>query len=87
MKLENISAGELIALLKRSRKTVYLAAEDGVFFNLSSTLSLLYCIRTMLGSAEGERFSPEVKFESLEDEKMFRRYLLNRNTNYTKSAK
>lgn len=87
MKLENISAGELIALLKRSKKAVYLVADDGVYFNLSSTLSLLYCIRMLRGNEEHKKFSPEVKFESPEDEAMFRRYLLNRNTNYMKPAK
>ncbi|NLJ31667.1 MAG: hypothetical protein GX424_08725 [Clostridiales bacterium] len=84
MKLENISAGELIALLKRSSKAVYLAADDGVLFNLSSTLSLLYCIRMMLESAEDGTLSPEIKFESTEDEKLFRNYLRNRDANRAK---
>lgn len=87
MKLENISAGEFIALLKHTRGTVYLAAEDGVYFNLSSTLSQLYCIRMMLDNAGNHKVSPEIKFEDPEDEKMFRLYLLNHNTNNAKILK
>jgi hypothetical protein len=80
MKLYDISAGEFIALLEHTKGNIYLATGDGVFFNLSSKLSQLYCIKMLLDGSKGNEMSPEIKIEDESDRKMFQQYLVNRHT-------
>jgi hypothetical protein len=76
MKLNNISPGEFIALLEKAKGNVYLDTGDGVYFNLNSKLSQLYCIRMLLDSSEGTAMSPEIKVEDERDEQMFQQYFV-----------
>lgn len=83
MKLHDISAGEFIALLERTKGTIYLVTGDGVYFNLSSKLSQLYCIKMLLDGSNGGEVSPEIKIEDESDKRMFQQFLVNR---YTKNG-
>ncbi len=83
MKLYDISAGEFMMLLEHAKGNVYLVTGDGVYFNLSSKLSQLYCIAMLLDGAKNEEVSPEIKIERKDDEEMFQKYLFN---HYTKSG-
>ena len=81
MKLYDISAGEFIALLEHAKGNVYLVTEEGVYFNLSSKLSQLYCIKMLLDGSNGSSVSPEIRIEDESDQKIFHEYLVN---HYTK---
>jgi hypothetical protein len=87
MKLYDISAGEFIALLEHAKGNIYLVTGEGVYFNLSSKLSQLYCIKMLLDGAKGGEVSPEIKIENESDQKMFQQYLLNHYTKYGKSVR
>ena len=80
MKLYDISAGEFITLLEHSKGNIYLVTGEGVYFNLSSKLSQLYCIKMLLDGSNGSDVSPEIKIEDERDKKMFQQYLVNRHT-------
>lgn len=80
MKLYDISVAEFITLLEKAKGNIYLVTGDGVYFNLSSKLSQLYCIKMLLNGAKNNEVSPEIRIESKEDEMMFLNYLLNHHT-------
>ncbi len=81
MKLYDINVHAFITLLEQAKGNIYLVTDDGVYFNLSSKLSQLYCIRMLLEGNNGEGVSPEIKIEDKDDAIMFQQYLLN---HYTK---
>ncbi len=80
MKLYDISVAEFITLLEKAKGNVYLVTGDGVYFNLSSKLSQLYCIKMLLDGAKNNEVSPEIRLSNKEDEEMFLNYLLNHHT-------
>lgn len=80
MKLYDVSMGEFIALLEKAKGNIYLVTGDGVYFNLNSKLSQLYCIKMLLDGAKNNEVSPEIKIENQDDETMFLKYLLNHHT-------
>jgi hypothetical protein len=87
MKLYDISAGEFMALLEHAKGNIYLVTGDGVYFNLSSKLSQLYCIKMLLDGAKGSEVSPEIKIEDENDQKMFEHFLVNRHTKHGNSVR
>lgn len=78
MKLSNISAGEFIALLEKAKGNVYLDTGDGVYFNLSSKLSQLYCIKMLLNGSGSNELSPDIKIEDERDRQMFQEFFVKR---------
>ena len=87
MKLYDISVSDFITLLERAKGNIYLVTNDGVYFNLSSKLSQLYCIKILLDRAENNGVSPEIKIENKDDETMFIKYLVNRHTKNKNSVR
>ncbi len=77
MKLNNIRVGEFIALLEKAKGNVYLDTGDGVYFNLSSKLSQLYCIKMLLSGSKDNIVSPEIKVEDEGDKLTFEKFLVN----------
>lgn len=86
MKLEDISVGDFIAILKHATGNVYLVAGDGVYFNLNSTLSQLYCIKMLQDKTHSGKISPEIKVTDENDKKLFLQYLL-KNNNFQNDIK
>ncbi|HEX2986390.1 MAG TPA: hypothetical protein VHO71_06205 [Caproiciproducens sp.] len=74
MKIENISVGEFIGLLEHAKGNIYLVTDEGVYFNLSSKLSQLYCAKMLLNRAGNDLISPNLQFEKAEDEYLFNQY-------------
>ncbi|HEX3038675.1 MAG TPA: hypothetical protein VHP54_00070 [Caproiciproducens sp.] len=77
MKLNNIRVGEFIALLEKAKGNIYLDTGDGVYFNLSSKLSQLYCIKMLLSGSKDSIISPVIKIEDEGDKLMFEKILVN----------
>jgi hypothetical protein len=77
MKLNNIRVGDFIALLEKAQGNVYLDTGDGVYFNLNSKLSQLYCIKKLLNGSKDNIVSPEIKVENEDDRLMFEKFLVN----------
>ena len=82
MKLYDISASEFITLLEHSKGNIYLVTGEGVYFNLSSKLSQLYCIKMLLDGSNSSEVSPEIKIEDERDKNMFQQFLVNRHTKH-----
>lgn len=80
MKLNHIRVSDFIALLERAKGNVYLYTGDGVYFNLNSKLSQLYCIKKLMNDSKDNIVSPEIKVE--DDKLMFEEFLVNHYRKY-----
>lgn len=87
MKLNNIRVSEFIALLEKTKGNVYLDTGDGVYFNLSSKLSQLYCIKMLLNGSKDNIVSPVIKVEDEGDKLMFENFLVNHHKKHRNQAR